>query len=216
VGRLEVLVARALGEQPAELVVAHAAQPARGPDAELLVCAGDALGDGAVDAGAASRAVAAAWLDGAARCQGPERGEDALGAVADRGGGQPGRVAVPNWVEVDVGRRLREGMFVAQVVGRSMEPAVPDGAYCLFRWGVAGTREGRTVLVRLRDVMDPESGESFTLKRYTSTKVAAEDGGWRHLLIQLRPANPEFEPIELTVDDEGGVDVVAELLEVLS
>ena len=28
--------------------------------------------------------------------------------------------------------RLRPGMFVAQVVGKSMEPAIPDGAYCLF------------------------------------------------------------------------------------
>ena len=28
--------------------------------------------------------------------------------------------------------RLRPGMFVAQVVGKSMEPAIPDGSYCLF------------------------------------------------------------------------------------
>jgi len=29
----------------------------------------------------------------------------------------------PHWVEIDTGRRLRKGMFVAQVVGKSMEPA---------------------------------------------------------------------------------------------
>jgi hypothetical protein len=31
----------------------------------------------------------------------------------------------------------------------------------------------------------------------------------------LKPLNPEFKPIVLTVDDEGAVDVVAELVEVL-
>ena len=32
------------------------------------------------------------------------------------------------WVEVDTARSLRPGMFVAQVVGESMEPRIPDGA----------------------------------------------------------------------------------------
>ena len=36
------------------------------------------------------------------------------------------------WAAVETGRRLRPGMFVAQVVGKSMEPAISDGAYCLF------------------------------------------------------------------------------------
>lgn len=31
----------------------------------------------------------------------------------------------------------------------------------------------------------------------------------------LKPLNPEFKPIVLTVDDEGTVDVVAEVVEVL-
>ena len=36
------------------------------------------------------------------------------------------------WVAVESRRRLRRGMFVAQVVGRSMEPTIPDGSFCLF------------------------------------------------------------------------------------
>ena len=63
------------------------------------------------------------------------------------------------WVAVETRHRLRPGMFVAQVVGKSMEPVVPDGAYCLFAAPVAGTRQGKTVLVQLRDAADPESGE---------------------------------------------------------
>ena len=118
------------------------------------------------------------------------------------------------WVEVDTGRSLRPGMFVAQVVGRSMEPRIPDGAYCLFASPVTGTRQGRTVLVRLRDAVDPDTGERFTVKRYRSEKTADEDG-WRHVRIVLEPSNPEFPPIELNTDDEGSVAVVAELVEVI-
>lgn len=120
------------------------------------------------------------------------------------------------WVEVDGTRRLREGMFVAQVVGKSMEPRIPDGAYCLFQGGgVAGSRQGRIVLVELRDAVDPETGERYTVKKYTSEKAEADDETWRHTRITLMPLNRDFDPIELRVDDEDSLDVVAELVEVL-
>jgi hypothetical protein len=72
-------------------------------------------------------------------------------------------------------------MFVAQVVGKSMEPAIPDGAYCLFAAPVTGTRQGKTVLVQLRDATDPETGERYTVKRYESEKT--ETPLWRHARI---------------------------------
>ena len=53
------------------------------------------------------------------------------------------------------------------------------------------------------------------MKRYQSEKVTSEDGTWRHVKITLKPNNPDFQPIELTCEDEGSVQVVAELLEVL-
>ena len=56
-------------------------------------------------------------------------------------------------------------MFVAQVVGKSMEPAIPDGAYCLFRAPVEGARQGKIVLVRMRDETDPESGQRYSAPR---------------------------------------------------
>ncbi|MBC2710642.1 MAG: DUF1998 domain-containing protein, partial [Desulfosarcina sp.] len=119
------------------------------------------------------------------------------------------------WVEIDTHRRIRPGMFVAQVVGKSMEPLIPDKSYCLFSTPVTGTRQDRTVVVQLSDEVDPETGERYTVKIYKSEKIASDDGGWRHLKIILKPRNPDFTPIELTCEDEGKIEVVAEFLEVL-
>ena len=106
-------------------------------------------------------------------------------------------------------------MFVAQVVGRSMEPAIPDGSYCLFAAPVEGTRQGKTVLVQLRNATDPETGQRYTVKRYGSEKEKLGDS-WRHTSITLKPLNPDFRPIVLTGADEQQLQVVAELVEVLT
>ncbi len=95
-----------------------------------------------------------------------------------------------------------------------MEPTIPDGSYCLFAAPVTGTRQGKTVLVQLRDTIDPETGERYIVKRYESEKISAEDS-WRHSTITLKPVNPEFEPIDVTDAQEGQVRVVAECIEVL-
>ena len=119
------------------------------------------------------------------------------------------------WVQIDSRHRLSPGMFVAKVVGKSMEPTIPDGSYCLFAAPVMGTRQGKTVLVKLRDGIDPETGERFTVKRYESEKATSEDGTWRHFKIYLKPRNRDFQPIMLACEDEGTVEVIAELMEVL-
>jgi len=118
------------------------------------------------------------------------------------------------WVAVDSRHRLRPGMFVALVVGKSMEPAIPHGSYCLFAAPGDGTRQGKTVLVQLRDGADPETGQRYTVKRYESEKTHAGDS-WRHATITLKPINPDFEPIVLTGADKQDLRVVAELIEVL-
>jgi type I restriction enzyme R subunit len=119
-----------------------------------------------------------------------------------------------DWVAVQSRRRLRPGMFVARVEGRSMEPAIPDGAWCLFSAPVEGTRQGKTVLVQLRDAIDPETGERYTVKRYESEKAPSGDS-WRHTRITLKPLNPDFAPIHLSPDEAERLQVVAELVEVL-
>ena len=118
------------------------------------------------------------------------------------------------WVALDIQHRLRPGMFVAQVVGKSMEPAIPDGSYCLFAAPVTGTRRGKIVLIQLRDATDPETGERYTIKRYESEKTRDGDS-WYHASVTLKPINPDFEPIVLTGTDEGELQVIAELVEVL-
>ena len=118
------------------------------------------------------------------------------------------------WVAVETKRRLRRGMFIARVVGKSMEPAIPDCAYCLFAAPVEGTRQGKTVLVQMRDAADPETGASYTVKRYASEKAGDADP-WRHEKITLNPVNPDFDPIILTGVEAGEIQVVAEVVEVL-
>ncbi len=119
-----------------------------------------------------------------------------------------------DWVAVESRHRLRKGMFAAQVVGKSMEPAIPDGAWCLFRAPVEGTRQGKIVLAQLRDATDPETGQRYTVKRYKSRK--AKDGdSWRHEEIILDPVNQNFEQMVITGTDEDELHVIAELIEVL-
>ena len=126
--------------------------------------------------------------------------------------GATGWVALPDWV------RPQPGLFVAQVLGESMNRRIPNGAWCLFRANPAGTREGKVVVVQHRSIADPETGGRYTIKVYSSDKVPAEDGGWRHRRITLRPDSdrPGFEPIVIEEgEDDQGFVVVAEMLMVL-
>lgn len=136
-----------------------------------------------------------------------------LAAAAGKfGAGQD--ISEEGWVQVN-GRRLDEKMFVARVVGHSMEPKIPDGSYCIFRANPVGTRQGKIVLVQHRGVEDPETGGQFTVKRYTSAKSSNPDGTWRHTKITLEPLNPAYQPIRIDPSDAEAVTVLAEFLEVL-
>jgi SOS-response transcriptional repressor LexA len=78
-----------------------------------------------------------------------------------------------------------------------------------------GSRQGKIVLVQYRGPADPETGGSFTVKRYSSEKSASGDGSWHHERILLEPLNPAFRPIELTAENEGDVAVLAEYVTTL-
>ncbi len=110
------------------------------------------------------------------------------------------------WTEV-AGRKHEPGEFVARVAGRSMEPLIPDGSWCLFRRCPAGSREGRIVLVQLATDGAGEGGGRFTVKKYHSEKSVTADG-WRHRRIQLVPVNPDFEPIEIPPEDAADLTIV--------
>lgn len=124
-----------------------------------------------------------------------------------------------DWVDLPDWIRPQPGLFVAQVIGESMNRRIPNGAWCLFRANPGGTRDGKVVVVQHRSIADPETGGRYTIKVYRSEKVQAEDGGWRHRRITLSPDSdrPEFQPIIIEVaGDEEGFAVVAEMLMVMA
>lgn len=119
------------------------------------------------------------------------------------------------WIEAEGLGRLSEEMFVCRAVGRSMEPAIRNGDFLVFRAKPAGSRSGKTVLVQYRGPADPDTGGAFTVKKYASVKEASGDHSWRHTRVTLSPTNPEYQAIVLTGEDAASVSVIAELVTVL-
>ncbi|MEO8595036.1 MAG: S24 family peptidase [Candidatus Solibacter sp.] len=117
---------------------------------------------------------------------------------------------VEDWVPAPEGLRLAPDLFIAHVEGRSMEPRIPDGSLNLFRLNPVGSRQGKILLVERFGVVDGSA--RYTVKRYTSRKVASDEGEWRHAQIRLEPLNPEFEAWDV---DPEGFAVVAEWLRVI-
>lgn len=117
------------------------------------------------------------------------------------------------WVEVP-DEKLSEGMFVAQVVGRSMEPKLPDGSWCLFRPCPAGTRNGRLLLIQCHTHLDPADGGRYAVKKYKSTKRVTEDG-WNHETVELQPLNPDYRSISITEDEAPQLRVIGEFVRII-
>jgi type I restriction enzyme R subunit len=122
---------------------------------------------------------------------------------------------VIGWKKVDIKKNFDDNYFIAKVIGRSMEPTIPDNAFCLFRFERGGSRNGKVVLVQSREVIDLETQQKFTVKRYHSEKEHFDDETWRHKKIILSPDNKEFDDIVL--EDVKGDDfkVIAEFVGVV-
>lgn len=121
------------------------------------------------------------------------------------------------WVELPDVYRPQLGMFVAQIVGESMNRRIPNGSWCLFRANPQGTRTGKVVVAQHRLISDPESGGAFTVKVYSSEKQQTEDGEWRHSRLELSPDSTDsrFKPLVFGPESAGAVSIVAELIGVL-
>ena len=107
--------------------------------------------------------------------------------------GEDAEVEELDWLRAPEGLRLKEGMFVAQVVGRSMEPLIPDGSYCVFRAPVVGSRHGRRLLIQ--EIKAAGSSSAFTVKRYTSRKSRVPNtngrtraSAWSRSILSLPPS----------------------------
>lgn len=116
------------------------------------------------------------------------------------------------WAKCPPGLKPDRNMFIARVSGRSMEPRLHDGDHCVFRANVAGTRQGKTVLVQHSSIADPDTGGSYTVKKYTSKKNYAPDGTWQHEEIVLKPLNPEYDDIVIPNAEDEEFMVVAEVV----
>jgi SOS-response transcriptional repressor LexA len=113
------------------------------------------------------------------------------------------------WVEAPEDLRLSPDMFVARIVGHSMEPRIPDGSLCVFRYTVTGSRENRLVLAEDRE---STGDQRYAVKRYKSEKTKAEE--WRHKSIRLESLNPEYPSWDLD-PDEDKYGILAEFVRVL-
>lgn len=122
-----------------------------------------------------------------------------------------------DWVALPDLYRPQPGLFVAQVVGESMNRRIPNGSWCLFRMNPQGTRAGKVVVAQHRAIDDPELGGAFTVKVYQSEKRHGENGEWRHARVELHPdsTDPKFVPLVFGPESADGVVIVAEFIAVL-
>jgi phage repressor protein C with HTH and peptisase S24 domain len=113
-------------------------------------------------------------------------------------------------VHLESRKARRPGLFVAKVVGNSMNRVAPDGAWCLWQHmgatSVPAAATGEYVVVRREDPDDPHFG-GFTFKRWERTAAGA----------RLSPVSTDkkFKPILLTAEDEETTKHIARFIEVL-
>jgi SOS-response transcriptional repressor LexA len=115
-----------------------------------------------------------------------------------------------DWVRAPEGMRITPDLFVGHVVGKSMEPRIPDGSLNLFRANPVGSRQNKILLIERFGLSNDTA--RYTVKKYTSRKVSSGEDQWRHEQIRLEPLNPEFEAWDVEPD---GFAVVAEWLRVI-
>jgi transcriptional regulator with XRE-family HTH domain len=129
-----------------------------------------------------------------------------LRAVAGRFGAFQ-EVQPEAWVFPRRRTRPAKGLFVAQVIGESMNRRIPSGSFCIFRAPPIFPLQGKIVLAQHRAVHDPEHGGHYTVKQYDV----------RGRKIRLVPASSSrrYRPVVFSGSEAGELVIVAELVEVL-
>lgn len=105
------------------------------------------------------------------------------------------------WIELPFNVSTKEGYFVCQVVGESMNKKISNGSFCLFRKDEGGSREGKIVLVERLNKQDPDFGSCFTVKEYRSKKNYNEYS-WEHESIILRPLSFDSQHEDIILEDD--------------
>ncbi|NCD34552.1 MAG: S24 family peptidase [Spartobacteria bacterium] len=96
------------------------------------------------------------------------------------------------WVRFD--GKITRDLFPIRIKGHSMEPRIPDGSIAVFQAGnaLAGSRQGKIVLVQLLDRFNRDTNSRFTVKKYESSKKYDKNGVFEHQNIVFSPLNPDF------------------------
>ena len=128
--------------------------------------------------------------------------------------GQAQVVEPRGWIPVSGLGKLDKKMFVARAVGRSMEPKLYDGDYCVFRKS-RRVSEGKVVLAQWHGPGDPETGGSYAVKIYGTTTGFGPSGEEEVTEVTLSPLNPEFAPLVIRESEGHHLDVVASFIGVL-
>lgn len=135
--------------------------------------------------------------------------------AAARGFSEPQTLDDHEWVELPAYLKANEGMFVAQVVGESMNRRIPNGSWCLFKSNPGGTRNGKVVLVQHRSIEDPDHGGSYTFKVYQSEKGDTGEVGENRKVV-LRPDTTGFGYVPIVLEDtDEDLIVIGEFLVVI-
>lgn len=127
-------------------------------------------------------------------------------------------VETPGWVKVSLpGKKLNSRMFIAQLEGHSMDDGksgLIDGGYAVFEFWPAGTKQFLTVLVR-GAFSDPETG-SYAVKKYVADKRDVEGQHQKITLVSLNADKERYPDIELDIEDDEQITVVAKVIQALS
>lgn len=120
------------------------------------------------------------------------------------------------WVELPINISAREGYFVCQIIGESMNKKIENGSWCLFKEDPGGSREGKIVLVEHYNIQDSDFGAGYTVKSYHSEKTATDES-WAHKSIILKPLSfdSSYKDIVLYEDELSGLVVRGEFITIL-
>jgi phage repressor protein C with HTH and peptisase S24 domain len=118
-----------------------------------------------------------------------------------------------NWVTWDAAPAFKRGDFLAKVVGKSMEPLIPSGSWCLFRPTTIEAAEGRVVLAQIPD--DASDGLRFLVKELRVTWAENPRMRRTRSSIELRSRNPAYATHRFDEASVQAVAIVAELIDVV-
>jgi DUF2075 family protein len=120
------------------------------------------------------------------------------------------------WIELPMNVTAKEGYFVCQIIGESMNKKIKNGTWCLFKKDTGGTREGKIVLVEHYNIQDSIFGSGYTVKTYHSIKNITHES-WSHESIVLKPSSfdSKYKNIVLEGDEINSLKVIGEFVTAL-